>query len=90
MAGTKVRSTPIAYPEPKGFSDYPVEPAGAFYSPEYGQFLLPYETVRSAGDPDRMVSQFLHTTYQAAAERGNWDRGTLEDHPDRWSHEQSR
>jgi hypothetical protein len=74
-----------AYPEPDGFRDYPVGPAQAYFSDEFGQFLLPYEVVRTAPDPDRAVSQFLHTTYEAAAERGKWDRKALEDDPDRWS-----
>ena len=63
---------------------------GAFYSSEYRQFLLPYEAVRSAEDPDRMVSEFLHSTYQAAADGAGWDREALEDHPDRWRDEQPR
>lgn len=79
-----------AYPEPDGFSEHPVAPDGAFYSVENGQFLLPYEVVRSADDPEHALSQFLHTTYEAAAEHGRWDREALEDHPDRWSEEQSR
>ncbi|GAA2173678.1 DUF5996 family protein [Arthrobacter parietis] len=79
-----------AYPEPEGFSAYPVMPPGAFYSSEYRQFLLPYEVVRSAEDADRMVSEFLHSTYQAAADGAGWDREALEDHPDRWRDEQSR
>lgn len=79
-----------AYPEPDGFADYPVKPAEAFYSVENGQFLLPYEAVRTAADPDWTLSEFLHTAYEAAAERGGWDRESLEDHPDRWSDEQAR
>lgn len=79
-----------AYPEPDGFSTYPVAPAEAFYSVENGQFLLPYEIVRSADDPERMLRQFLQTTYEAAAERAEWDREALEDHPDRWRHKQPR
>lgn len=73
-----------AYPEPEGFADYQVGPAAAFYSVANGQFLLPYEAVRTATDPDRALLEFLHTTYQAAAERGGWDRAALEDDPDRW------
>jgi hypothetical protein len=30
------------------------------------------------------VSEFLHTSYEAAAERGSWDREALEDDPHRW------
>src|ERR1700744_6257070 len=63
-----------AYPEPEGFADGSVEPAGAYYSREAGQFLLPYETVRTAHDPRRTLLDFLETTYEAAATRGHWDR----------------
>lgn len=73
-----------AYPEPDGFSDYPVGPEGAYYSTENGQFLLPYEVVADAPDPDAALMQFLHTTYEAAAEQGSWDRASLEDDPTRW------
>ncbi|GEL16399.1 DUF5996 family protein [Pseudonocardia asaccharolytica] len=73
-----------AYPEPDGFATHPVGPAAAFYSTEYRQFLLPYEVVRTTTDPDRTLTKFLHTTYEAAAERGGWDRAALEDDPHRW------
>jgi hypothetical protein len=73
-----------AYPEPGGFADYPVGPIGAYYSKELGEFLLPYETVRTADDPDAVLLTFLHTTYEAAAKRGRWDRGALETDPTRW------
>jgi hypothetical protein len=72
-----------AYPEPDGFAEFPVGPTGAFYSQEYGQFLLPYEHVRTATDPDATLLQFLHSTYDAAAERGGWDRPALEGDPNR-------
>ncbi len=73
-----------AYPEPDGFADYPVAPGQAFYSPDFRQFLLPYETVRTAADPDATLQQFLQTTYAAAADRGGWDRAALECDPHRW------
>ncbi|MFE2738957.1 DUF5996 family protein [Streptomyces sp. NPDC059349] len=73
-----------AYPEPDGFADHPISPADAFYSPDLGQFLLPYERVRTAADPDRAVADFLHATYEAAAEHGDWDRAALEEDPNRW------
>lgn len=73
-----------AYPEPDGFADFPVGPAEAFYSVDNGQFLLPYEAVRTAADPDQTLLTFFQTTYDAAAERGGWDRLTLEDDPGRW------
>ena len=72
-----------AYPEPEGFSAHSVEPDTAYHSDEYGEFLLPYEAVRTADDPDRLVTRFLQTTYEAAAELGAWDRSALEDDPNR-------
>ncbi|WP_328893572.1 DUF5996 family protein [Streptomyces sp. NBC_00236] len=73
-----------AYPEPDGFADHPVTPDEAFYSTENGQYLLPYEAVRTAADPDQMLNGFLQTTYEAAAIHGDWDRAALEDNPRRW------
>jgi hypothetical protein len=75
-----------AYPEPGGFADRPVGPPGAFYSRENGQFLLPYEVVRKAPDPDRALLEFLQGTYEAAADLGHWDRAALEADPARWAH----
>jgi len=67
-----------AYPTPKGFSEYAVRPAEAFFSQPLGEFLLPYEAVRSAADPDTALDAFLESTYEAAAVTGNWDRASLE------------
>jgi hypothetical protein len=67
-----------AYPEPEGFADWPVTPAAATYSPELGEFVLPYEAVRTAADPDVVLLSFLQSTYEAAAERAGWDRAALE------------
>lgn len=67
-----------AYPEPAGFMDHPVELEGAFYHPELREYLLPYDAVRTALQPDRLLLAFLQSTYEAAAERGHWDRSALE------------
>jgi hypothetical protein len=66
-----------AYPEPEGFKDAKVAAPG-YYEPALGEFLLPYEKVRTAPDPDRMVLDFLRSTYAAAADLGRWDRAALE------------
>jgi len=55
-----------------------VQPAGAFYSAALGEFLLPYEVVRTAPDPDAALLAFLQSTYEAAAIAGDWDRAALE------------
>jgi hypothetical protein len=67
-----------AYPEPGGYGDAPVTPDAAFYSADFQQFLLPYEAVRTAADPDATLLGFLQTTYDAAADLGRWDRAALE------------
>jgi hypothetical protein len=70
-----------AYPEADGFSSAPVGPDGAFYSTDFRQFLLPYEHVRTAPDPDAAALEFLQTTYEAAANTSGWDRDALEYRP---------
>jgi len=67
-----------AYPVPSGFKDQPVRPAQASYSAALGEFLLPYDAVRTAADPDRSLLEFLRSTYEAAAVTANWDRAALE------------
>jgi len=62
-----------AYPAPPGFDAAPVEPSGAVWSAEMGEWLLPYEAVRTAADPDAALMRFLQTTYRAAADLGRWD-----------------
>lgn len=79
-----------AYPEPPGFAEYPIGPDAAYYSVDNGQFLLPYEAVAEAEDPDHYLAEFLHTTYRAAADLGGWDRQRLEDDPHRWQHHRVR
>jgi hypothetical protein len=72
------------YPEPAGYAGYVSDADGAVYSQGHGLYLLPYENVRTAPDPDGRLLRFLHSTYEAAAETGNWDRTGLEVDPDRW------
>ena len=67
-----------AYPEPAGFAEAPIKPATAFYSKDFREFILPYETVRQAVSPDDTLLDFLQTTYEAAAKLGKWDRAALE------------
>jgi Family of unknown function (DUF5996) len=79
-----------AYPEPNGFASHPVKPAEARYDTDLGEYLLPYEAVRQAADPDHMLLGFLQDTYEAAAIHADWDRAALEDDPDRWAAYQTR
>jgi hypothetical protein len=66
-----------AYPEPGAFREGAVPP-GAYYEAKLGEFILPYDTVRSSDDPDALVLDFLSSTYTAAAEAGAWNRSQLE------------
>jgi hypothetical protein len=67
-----------AYPEPRGFDEYPIQPDEGYYSPTFRQFLLPYDVVRVASAPDEILLAFLQSTYEAAANLGKWDRAELE------------
>jgi hypothetical protein len=70
-----------AVPMPVGFPEAPVAPTQAHYDAAFGEFLLPYEAVRSAADPDSAVLDFMQSTYEAGATLGNWDRAALEERP---------
>jgi Family of unknown function (DUF5996) len=70
-----------AYPTPPRFKEAPVRPKGAFFSEALGEFLLPYDEVRLAPDPDAALLAFLQSTYEAAADGAGWDRNELECSP---------
>jgi hypothetical protein len=67
-----------AYPAPDGFKNSAVSPKGAFFSEALGEFLLPYDEVRNALDPEASLLSFLQSTYEAAADAAHWDRAGLE------------
>jgi len=67
-----------AYPEPPGFRDAAVSPAAARFDPTLGEFILPYDAVRRAADPEAVLLEFLAATYAAAADNARWDRAALE------------
>jgi hypothetical protein len=67
-----------AYPEPPGFRTAAVRPQEASFDSRFGEFMLPYDAVRSTADPDAAVVQFLQSTYEVGADLGGWDRRALE------------
>ena len=75
--------TPIfysyAYPEPQGFADAKIQPEAASYQPKLREFILPYDTVRSAESPDELLLDFAQSAYDAASKLGKWDRAALEE-----------
>ena len=72
-----------AAPEPDGFRGVSAAPAGAFYSTDLSEFILPYEVVRTAPSPEDALTAFLESTYGAGAELAGWHRAALERRPAR-------
>jgi hypothetical protein len=70
-----------AYPEPANYGATRLRTAQAAYDEKLGQFILPYDAVRLARDPDTLLLGFLQETYEAAAELAKWDRKALERQP---------
>ena len=67
-----------AYPTPADFSAQKILPVEAFFNKEMGEFLLLYDDVRKAAFPEKLLMEFLQSTYDAAADTGNWDKKSLE------------
>jgi hypothetical protein len=67
-----------AYPEPAGYRTSRVRPDAAFFSEALGEFILPYDAMRVANDPDKALLEFLQSSYEAAANAAKWDRDALE------------
>ena len=67
-----------AYPEPPGYRETTITPDGGRWDEDLGEFILPYEAVRAARDPDALLLEFLQSTYEAAAVTAGWERAELE------------
>jgi hypothetical protein len=61
-----------------------VRPAAARYDAKAGEFILPYEAVRGASDPDAVLLEFFQSTYDAAADTARWDRAALDRPQSQW------
>jgi len=81
--GNAAAPTPIfysyAYPEPAGFAEAKIQPEAAFYQPKLHEFVLPYDSVRTAEKPDEVLLDFAQSTYDAASTLGKWDRDALQE-----------
>ena len=66
-----------AYPAPDGFAEAKVRPRAASFNAQLKEFVLRYDDVRSASDPDAALLDFAHSTYDAASTLGDWDRASL-------------
>jgi hypothetical protein len=67
------------YPEPLGFRTAAIR--NGRFDEAYGEFVLPYDEVRASSDADRLLLDFFQSTYDAAADRADWDRAALEREP---------
>jgi hypothetical protein len=70
-----------AAPEPAGLAQQKVQPESAFYQPDVKEFILMYDEIRKSQAPERVLLEFLQSTYEAAAALAHWDRGELEIRP---------
>jgi hypothetical protein len=81
--GNAAAPTPIfysyAYPEPAGFAEAEIQPEAAFYQPKLHEFVLPYDSLRTAEKPDEVLLDFAQSTYDAASTLGKWDRDALQE-----------
>lgn len=68
------------YPAPEGYSDAKVQPEGAYFHKNLGEFILPYSVVQQASNPEEMLSEFMNTTYETGAKLADWDRKSLENY----------
>ena len=70
-----------AYPQPSGYADATVSPSAAYYHPTLREWILPYDAVRAASNPDDALLAFCRSTYAIAADLAHWDRAALERQP---------
>jgi len=70
-----------AAPEPAGFRRAKVKPEAAGYEERLGEFVLPYEVVRTSEDPAAVVREFCQSVYEVGATLGRWDREAVESEP---------
>jgi len=79
--GNEMMPEPIfysyAYPAPTGFAEAKVQPSAATYNAQLREFILPYEAVRKATNPDQVLLDFARSTYDVASTLANWDRAAL-------------
>jgi hypothetical protein len=67
-----------AVPQPDGLKEARVLPDAAYYHQQLGEFILPYEAVRQADDPDAVIHAFIDSTYDRASDLAHWDRKALD------------
>jgi hypothetical protein len=64
------------YPEPDGYRAAKI--AHGAFDETFAEYVLPYAEVQSSAEPERMLGEFLQSTYDVAADLAKWDREALE------------
>ena len=65
-------------PRPPGCATAPIEPEHAGWVEAMGEWIMPYEAVRSCPDPRGAVRDFLRSVYRVACSEGGWDSQSFE------------
>lgn len=65
------------FPQPPGAENLSISQAGATWSQAVKEWVLPYETVRTAADPAAELRAFLDSMYGLCASAAGWDRAAL-------------
>jgi hypothetical protein len=65
------------YPQPAGCPTIQVLPPGATWSDKLGEWILPYETVRTSADPEATLVAFMDSLYSVCCDASGWDRKQL-------------
>jgi hypothetical protein len=60
-------------PRPPDCASAPVQPETAGWVESMGEWMLPYESVRSCPDPHKAILDFLTSVYTVAVTNGGWD-----------------
>ncbi len=68
------------YPKPEGYENSKLKPEAAVWSIEKGEFILPYEAIRT-GNPEKSILEFCESTYCEGVKLAGWDLKTLEHKP---------
>ena len=66
------------YPTPAGLGEAAIAPDAAYWHSDLGEFVLPYDAVRAAENPDAVLREFLESAYRAVASRAEWDCKALD------------
>lgn len=65
-------------PQPAGLDQAQVKPAKAMWNKDLSEFILMYDDLRRAPEPEQALLSFLNSTYEAGARLAKWDREALE------------